>query len=163
MKSLPGLREEVARHVVLGALAVGMGVYILLVLDRTLPSMIAALLFLAGGVYWSVAAIPVARRLLTLLQTGEPVEMQLTIREREKTPALNREHIAELRYLDTPAGDHWDIRLYLRPQPGLALLPPATRVRVYGAREQSGPVIIEFDKRMLWSSLLRPAQRHKPG
>ena len=61
MKSLPGLREEVARHVVLGVLAVGMGVYILLVVDKTLPSMIAALLFLTGGAYWSVAAIPVAK------------------------------------------------------------------------------------------------------
>lgn len=163
MKSLPGLREEVARHIVLGVLAVGMGVYILLVVDKTLPSMIAALLFLTGGVYWSVAAIPVARNLLTLLRTEEPVEMQLTVRGRERTLALNKEHIAELRYPETPAGAHWDIRLYLRPQPGLALLPPATMVRVYGAREQSGPVIIELDKRLLWSSLLRPAQRHNPA
>ena len=163
MKALPGLLEEVARHVVLGVLAVGMGVYILLVVDKTLPSMIVALLFLAGGAYWSVAAIPVVRRLLTLLQTEEPVEMQLTVRGRERTLTLNKEHIAELRYPETPAGAHWDIQVYLRPQPSFALLPPATRVRVYGARERSGPVVIELDKRLLWSSLLRPAERHKPA
>lgn len=143
----------------LGLLAVGMGVYILLLVDRTLPSMLVGLLFLAGGVYVGAAAMPFARRLLALLRRGEVVEMRLTVRGRERTLALSRDYVVELRHLHTPASGDWDILVYLKPRPGMELFAPGTTVRVYGAREPSGPVIIDLGREMLWSSLFRPTRR----
>ncbi len=140
-------------------LATGMGIYILLLVDRTLPSVAAGLLFLAGGVYVGTAAIPFARRLSTLLRQGEAIEMRLTVRGRERTLALNRDYVMELRHPHTPASGHWDILVYVKPRPGLELFVPGTTVSVYGARETSGPVIIDLGREMLWSSLFRPARR----
>lgn len=136
-----------------------MGVYILLSVDRTLPSIAAGLLFLAGGVYVGMAAVPFARRLLRLLRKGEAIEMRLTVRGRERALALNRDYVVELRHLHTPASGDWDVLVYIKPRPGLELFVPGTMVRVYGARESSGPVIIDLGREMLWSSLFRPARR----
>jgi hypothetical protein len=160
MQRLPGLQKEVANCILLGLLVAGMGVYILLLVDSTLPGMIVGLLFLAGGVYLGAAAIPFARRLLALLRTGEPIEMRLTVRGRERALALNRDYVVELRHTHTPASGDWDILVYLRPRPGLELFAPGTAVSVYGARERSGPVIIDLGRELLWSSLFRAARRH---
>jgi hypothetical protein len=135
MKHIQEARREARSWWISGTISLTLGAVVLALSHDAWPAVAGSLLFLLAGLYLCLRTIPFLRNVKSLLNDA-PVNMTLALRGNESHMSYH----AELR---APNSAQPDIVVFVGYRDWLSKVTEPIPVKVWGARQKRGPVIIE--------------------
>jgi len=146
MNHIQEAQREARSWLICGSISLTLGTVVLALFHHTWPSIAGSLLFMLAGLYLCLRTIPFMRDVKSLLK-DVPINMTMTLRGKEWH--MSPSYHAELR---APSSAQPAIVVFVGWRDWFSKLTEPVPVKVWGAQQKRGPVIIESQLGILVSA-----------